>query len=139
MIRANVKGLGGAKRIEAQLREYEMGKRAKTIQIIAALHFAIKANLALELGAEKAEHFDVAMTPLGAGTSAYIVVAPADEIGTYIMEGTEPHTIVGQSMPIGDGLFANVVSHPGQRAERERIEAAVRNAFAEVVGIMGVQ
>ena len=76
-----------------------------------------------------AAHLDVSIRPIGIlGYS--IMVGPSDEVGNFVIDGVQPHTISSdQPMPLGNGQFATVVHHPGYEGKRELIERAVRESL----------
>lgn len=89
--------------------------------------FFIEERLASVLGDDK-RHFSVSVLPLG--NSIKLQVAPVNELGKYIYYGTKPHSISsGVPMPIGSGLFAHRVYHPGTKSRKEEIDDAIKAGY----------
>jgi hypothetical protein len=75
-----------------------------------------------------APHFEVIIMPNP--ESVMIQIKPVDEVGTYLYEGTEPHMITGDSMPVGADVFAQSVNHPGTKSIKEELDGIVAEAIA---------
>lgn len=79
------------------------------------------------LGSDKMRHFDVIIYP--DPETIIIRVVPNDEVGQMLYTGTERHPISGESMPIGEGLFANHVDHPGTKGYGAEIDEIINQAL----------
>jgi len=84
------------------------------------------------LGEAKAKHFEVHIEPHPLGMA--VSVQGIDEVSNFIVDGTSPHSISvgnGTSMPIGHGMFATSVSHPGTEGHVEAIHSAILTGVAK--------
>ena len=55
-----------------------------------------------------------------------ITIGPKDDVGVFLMKGTEPHTIMSDNpMPVGNGQYATVVHHPGFKGKEDIIRVAI--------------
>lgn len=76
-------------------------------------------------------HLDVKMFTYGPNN--YEISIVGDEIGSYIYYGTAPHSFKSDSpMPIGEGIYARSVNHPGTQSRKEEIDAIVQRAAASI-------
>ena len=84
------------------------------------------------LGPEKMRHFEVVIGP--SDDNFIIDVIPIDDVGKMLYTGTDRHPIAGESMPIGEGLYANFVDHPGTPGYATEIDAIVNQAIMIAYG-----
>lgn len=91
----------------------------------------IVAKLDSKLG-DKARNFDVQISPHGAGIK--VTLASKDYKGKFIYYGTKAHHIYSssQAMPMPDGGFARSANHPGTHPMKTEVDAAVKEAVAEM-------
>jgi hypothetical protein len=116
--------------LEATMQEYQTTLAILLVQ-------TIQSRLNSVLG-DKAKHFTVTAIPNGPDVKVKLT---ADEIGGYIYNGTQGHTIEmrksDSAMPIGGNQFARVVHHPGTKPMKDEIDKVVEEAIAEAKLAMG--
>jgi len=128
-IKAKTSNIDVFDRLATKLSSTEQAHYGKSMQFGLLLQQKVKTNLSEILG-EKAQHLSVEMS--GGGILTTITVKPNSNVGKYMWSGTSPRQIVStRPMPIGQGLFAYKVSHPGTKGKEREIEKAIGRALLE--------
>ncbi len=127
MISGKVTGQGSLQRMQDELMlidaSYELWIEA--VALAARQYVTHRLNTDFP---QYAPHFEVVILPNP--ESVMIQIRPVDEIGVFLYEGTEPHMITGQSMPVGADIFAQSVNHPGTKSIKEELDGIVDEAIA---------
>jgi hypothetical protein len=114
------------KKIEDKVNKKNSMIYVKNIQLAYMAKSLVIAALYQAIG-DKSKHFSVQVS--GSGYNQNISVRAKDNIGLFIYYGTRPHNIDASGpMPIGGGVFASSVDHPGTKSNRELIDNAVKMA-----------
>lgn len=130
MIVVKVDNPDGIKKAEQKLQRRFSSLYIKNIQFAYMTKSLIIANLYQVLG-EKNKHFVVQVSSTSHHKQV-IKVRAKDNIGLFIYHGTKKHHISSSgSMPIGNGLFAGSVDHPGSKSRKSEIDEAVRKAVRQ--------
>ncbi len=117
-------GFGRIKKVQEHIQARRVGLYFKVEHLALVARQSIQAELQDQLQS-KADHIDVSVHHAGRGF--VISVTPKDDVGLFLFKGTEPHNIVGTSMPImtSGKKFANAVHHPGQESRYDDIMRCV--------------
>lgn len=106
-------------------------RHMKAQRLSMSIYLALDIELGRILGDKLDRHFTVSVRP-SVMDGYNVSVTSSTDIGYYLYYGTRPHVIVGSKpMPIypDRGIFAWRVNHPGQKALRPDIEAAIESAI----------
>lgn len=122
-----VEGLEELEKLEADVATTDLQAIIWMEALSVAVRQAVTNKLQTLLG-DKMSHFEVVIIP---SPEAFIVsVRPVDEVGVYLYEGTQPHIIMGDNMPIGGDIYAQEVRHPGTKGYKEEINVILQEAMA---------
>lgn len=136
MIGGHITGAEAVARAERHVESLSSSRQAYSVEFTVACRQEIERAL-VRILQDRARHFDVIITEDGLNMS--ISVQANSEVGKAIYYGTQPHSVVarsGQSMPMSGNRFMQA-EHPGTKAQKPKIDMAVKEAIATAKASMG--
>jgi hypothetical protein len=129
--KVSISNQGALSNVTKMLEQTEAVSRAHQMRLAIAMQMYVKMALK-ELLQDKAEHFEVRIEQ--SGVTMTIIVNPKNDSGKRIMTGRRAGPITSATpMPIGNGLFAQRVYHPGVQGKSDKIMQAIDGAIAKAV------